>query len=128
MAGTAVRKLATDNPSAPLDSFIFDTAELSELSTRNLADGKGSSGWTMPEGRHILLAACQDNELAKEYNAEGKSWGTFSYFLRTTLQTTTRPLATTNFMPVLACVWRAVSLPNDPSSKPATYPTFISPF
>ena len=47
----------------------------------------------MPEGRHVLLAACQDNELAKEYNAEGKSWGTFSYFLRTTLQTTTRPLS-----------------------------------
>ena len=93
MAGTAMRKLATDTRQRPLDSFIFDTAELASLSTRNVADGSGLSGWSLPEGRHILLAACQDNELAKEYNAEGKTWGTFSYFLRTTLQTTTRPLS-----------------------------------
>lgn len=93
MAGTAVRKLATDTRQRPLDSFIFDTTELAALSTRNVADGSGSSGWTLPEGRHVLLAACQDNELAKEYNAEGKSWGTFSYFLRHTLQNSTRPLS-----------------------------------
>ena len=47
------------------------------------------SGWlALPEGRHILLAACRSGEEAKEYYAEGKTWGVFSYFLRTALEKT----------------------------------------
>jgi pimeloyl-ACP methyl ester carboxylesterase len=44
------------------------------------------TGWKLPKGRHILLGACQDSQLAKECNGEGKPRGAFSYFLMNTLQ------------------------------------------
>lgn len=76
------RRLNTDMRSRPLDSFIFSLDDLNQLSnTRNLE--KHPSGWNIPSGRHVLLAACQDYETAKEY--PGKSRGYFSYFLMDTL-------------------------------------------
>lgn len=43
-------------------------------------------------GLHVLLAACEDNETAKEYIADGEEHGAFSYFLIQTLQRATAPM------------------------------------
>ena len=40
---------------------------------------------SLPQGKHILLSACQDSEEAREFYAQGEDWGVFSYFLQTTL-------------------------------------------
>ena len=46
------------------------------------------SGWNAASkrGRHVLLAACRDDEEAKEYQGEGSHRGAFSYFLGETLR------------------------------------------
>ncbi len=43
-------------------------------------------------GRHVLLAACEDNQTAKEYFGGGKRHGAFTYFLTETLRNATEPL------------------------------------
>lgn len=80
----AVRKAPIDRRQRPLESFIFSLAEVAQLSSPTLE--KNSTGWTLPRGQHILLAACRDIEQAKEYNADGQSRGAFSYFLLDTLK------------------------------------------
>nr|WP_214662832.1 caspase family protein [Amazonocrinis nigriterrae] len=82
---TAVRKAPIDYRQRPLNSFLLSLPEVDQLlNSRSLA--KNSTGWTVPTGSHILLAACRDIEEAKEYNAEGQSRGAFSYFLLDTLK------------------------------------------
>lgn len=81
----AVRRAPTDLRSRPLESFIFPLGELSEVgSTRNLRTSP--SGWD-GTGRHVLLAACRDDEEAKEFHGGGTTRGAFSYFLSETLRT-----------------------------------------
>lgn len=81
---TAVRKAPIDPRQRPLDSFIFSVTEAKQLSnSRSLV--KNAAGWTLPQGKHIFFAACQDYEEAKEYIADGQSRGAFSYFLLDTL-------------------------------------------
>jgi pimeloyl-ACP methyl ester carboxylesterase len=46
---------------------------------------KNNSGWTLPYGRHVLLSACEDRQLATENNIDGQQRGAFSYFLLDTL-------------------------------------------
>ncbi|BAZ08643.1 peptidase C14 caspase catalytic subunit p20 [Calothrix sp. NIES-4071] len=75
------RRLDTDKRPRPLDSFIFTLDDLNKLSDRDIE--KHPSGWNIPVGRHVLLAACQDYETAKEY--PGKHRGYFSYYLMDTL-------------------------------------------
>jgi pimeloyl-ACP methyl ester carboxylesterase len=84
---TAVRKAPIDRRQRPLDSFIFSLAEADQLSTSRSPE-ENPSGWTLPRGKHVFLAACRDSELAKEYNAEGQPRGAFSYFLLDTLNKT----------------------------------------
>ncbi|QSJ21084.1 caspase family protein [Nostoc sp. UHCC 0702] len=82
---TAVRKAPIDYRQRPLNSFLLSLPEVDQLlNSRSLT--KNSTGWTLPTGSHILLAACRDIEEAKEYNAEGQSRGAFSYFLLDTLK------------------------------------------
>jgi energy-coupling factor transporter ATP-binding protein EcfA2 len=56
---------------------------------------KCSSNWkqsvvnnlALPENvHHIMLSACRENELAREYNADGQTRGAFTYFLLKTLR------------------------------------------
>jgi hypothetical protein len=86
-AGTLVRLAQTDMRERPLESYIFNANNFKTLET-------GESGWfTLPLGRHVLLAACQPSELAKETTTdEGKQQGAFSYALLKTLETANQPL------------------------------------
>jgi hypothetical protein len=85
----AVRQAPADTRLRPIESYLFPKERM--LAARLQAEAeekKGkTSGWqTLPQGKHILFAACQDIQTAKEYHADGKSWGAFSYFLRNTLE------------------------------------------
>lgn len=83
---TAVRKAPIDRRKRPLDSFIFSLSDIEKLSVSSRSPEVNPSGWTLPKGNHIVLSACRDSELAKEYNGEGQRRGAFSYFLLDTLQ------------------------------------------
>ena len=83
---TGIRRVPADQRRRPLESFLFSLQELPELSTAFRSPAEHPSGWTIPKGRHVLLAACRDNEEAKEYYADGQSRGAFSFFLLETLK------------------------------------------
>jgi hypothetical protein len=88
---TSVRWAPADRRERSLDTFLF--ARGSEESSRSVELDAKPKNWTdLPEGRHILMAACRDDETAKEYYADGKPWGAFSYFLRNTLESANGPL------------------------------------
>jgi hypothetical protein len=81
---TAVRRAPTDLRQRPLASFIFSPGELpAAAASRDLK--ARPSGWDTA-GRHVLLAACRDDEEAKEYQGGGATRGAFSYFLGETLR------------------------------------------
>lgn len=86
-----VRLAPEDTRDRSLDTFIF--AE-DEKFVKSLVAKSGSNetktkkiGLDLPEGRHILLAACRDYQIAKEDRGDdGQVRGIFSYFLLRTLQ------------------------------------------
>ncbi|MBW4599327.1 MAG: caspase family protein [Calothrix sp. FI2-JRJ7] len=81
---TAVRQYTASVRSRPIDSFIF--SQLDIQSFRSL--DRQASGWSLPRGKHILFASCQNSETAKEYNVDGEHRGAFCYFLTKTLNQT----------------------------------------
>ncbi len=80
MEETAVRRAPTDLRRRPIGSFLVTPAE----ATRGAA--KGQTGASFARGKHVLFAACRDNEEAKEYYGEGKHRGAFSFFLNDALR------------------------------------------
>ncbi|MBW4491242.1 MAG: caspase family protein [Trichocoleus desertorum ATA4-8-CV12] len=81
-AGQKVRHTPADRRARTVQDFIFSLQELESIA---LAEG-GASGWNLPQGRRIVLAGCQDQELASEYSGDNQPRGAFSYFLLDTLQ------------------------------------------
>ena len=70
-----VRRYPRDGRRRPLDTLL---PEAQVAAAKSL----GNSGWGLgDEGRHILLAACRDDQEAAEYLGQGKKRGAFSYFL-----------------------------------------------
>jgi hypothetical protein len=62
-------------------------------------------------GKHVLLAACEDNQTAKEYFGGGKRHGAFTYFLTETLKNATEPLGYRELMhQVRSAVQRSVAM------------------
>ncbi len=74
--GTVVRRAPTDLRQRPIGSFLVTASEAEARSA-----GRDVSGWGLPEGRHVLFAACRSDEEAKEYFGDGKHRGAFSFFL-----------------------------------------------
>ena len=90
---TAVRRVETDLRDRPIDSFIM-TVDEANRQARDV-NGGGTSGWGAA-GRHVLLAACRDDEEAVEYHAIGpdgqlEQRGGFSYFLGEALHSANGP-------------------------------------
>ncbi|MBE9225072.1 caspase family protein [Phormidium sp. LEGE 05292] len=86
-----VRRAPVDSRERPLSSYIFaqDKIALDKLLTSSSNLEKKTTGIVLPQGRHVMLSACRDYELAKEYKAQdGQPRGAFSYFLLETLQRT----------------------------------------
>ena len=84
MQTTKVRRAILNKGVRPLNTFLFEISELKHLSASQNPE-EHPTGWKMPKGRHVLLAACRDIELAQENNKDNKNQGVFSYFLRDTL-------------------------------------------
>lgn len=80
-----IRYVEPDRRQRPIESYWLGNQQ----TTRALEQSAGKL--EIPQGRHVLLAACRDTETAKEYNS--KQRGAFSYFLLETLQHTPSPLS-----------------------------------
>jgi hypothetical protein len=83
--GLAVRRAPTDRRQRPLGTFL-DGA----LAAKRSADrASAEANWiVMPDGPHVLLAACRSSETAKEISEDGKPHGAFTAALLTTLRQT----------------------------------------
>lgn len=75
----------------PADTFIFSISSLNAFDQSN--DSVAGNGWLMPNsGRHVLIAACRDDQTAKEILIDGKHHGAFSSSLLQSLQQARRGL------------------------------------
>ncbi|BAZ33881.1 peptidase C14 caspase catalytic subunit p20 (plasmid) [Cylindrospermum sp. NIES-4074] len=74
------RQVSPDKRFRPLNSYIFNMNELEYL-CRSRSSHLISTGWEFPQGKHILMAACEDHDTAKELMINGKKHGIFSYCL-----------------------------------------------
>jgi pimeloyl-ACP methyl ester carboxylesterase len=83
-----VRRVPTDLRERPLHTFLVTPEEAAALAAPGESRAAGApSGWVkLPQGRHVVMAACRDDEEAKETSGGGLPRGTFSYFLTETLQ------------------------------------------
>ncbi|MDF5723106.1 MAG: caspase family protein [Rhizonema sp. PD37] len=86
-----VRRSPVDSRERSLDSFIFksDLSALDEILNSAKSMEQKTTSLVLPTGKHVILSACRDYELAKEYLGDnGEPRGVFSYFLINTLQST----------------------------------------
>lgn len=93
-----------------LEQFL---PELRELSRQEDLVSSGS-GWLMTPSPHILLAACEDRQTARERPHDGQWHGLFTRFLLETLQSVNRRLT---YQELLAHV-RALTLTAEPDQTP----------
>jgi len=76
-----VRRFPTDLRERPIVAFLPGVVDAARATS-------GDSGWDGPAtGQHVLLAACRDDQEAKEYSAGNERRGAFSWFLLDALQT-----------------------------------------
>jgi pimeloyl-ACP methyl ester carboxylesterase len=87
--GTLVRRAPMDLRRRPIESYLVSVAEAEAGSASRSVKGKRASWYTPPEGRHVLFAACRDDEEANEYVGDGKHHGAFSFFLGAALKSAT---------------------------------------
>lgn len=112
MQETKERRFPTDKRKRPLDSFIFKLEELEKLSDTSRDPEKHPTGWKIPTGRHVLLAACRDHETAKEYRSQQR--GYFSYFLMDTLSKTKGKLTYRDLFARTNAIVRSESIDQSP--------------
>ncbi|NET17043.1 MAG: caspase, partial [Okeania sp. SIO1H6] len=79
------RRAPIDKRQRPIESYIISEAKRKQLSTSGSLESN-PSGWNLSAARYVFMAACRDIEEAKEYTADGKRRGAFSYFLIKTLR------------------------------------------
>ncbi|BAY20216.1 peptidase C14 caspase catalytic subunit p20 (plasmid) [Anabaenopsis circularis NIES-21] len=90
-----VRLAPEDTRDRALSSFIFaEDATFKNFLLTSSEVNKKKTGLDLPKGRHILLAACRDEQYAKEYQGDdGKTRGAFSYFFLKSLEQTNGSLS-----------------------------------
>jgi len=52
----------------------------------------------MPEGKHVIMSGCEDSELSKELNIQGKRHGAFTHYLCETLENSQYSLSYQNLL------------------------------
>lgn len=83
--GIAIRRAPTDRRDRPIDSFLDGVLEAHYTPQRTDPD----SNWSIvPEGRHVLFAACRSNETAKEIMEDSRPHGAFTACLLSALSQT----------------------------------------
>lgn len=81
---TGIRSVNTEWRERPLSSFILSDKEINSFFYNSDLNDNQSNKFFLPQGEYILLAACRDNEEAKEHRSQKR--GVFSYFLMDSLQ------------------------------------------
>jgi hypothetical protein len=84
-----------DTRDRPLSSFIFASdASFKDLLLTSSEVNQKKIGLDLPKGRHILLAACRDDQYAWEHKGDdGRTRGAFSYFFLKSLGQTNGSLS-----------------------------------
>ncbi|MEO1427769.1 MAG: caspase family protein [Cyanobacteria bacterium J06633_8] len=77
---TGIREVAANLKERSINDFIFSVEEIKGFTSV----GNKQSRFNLPSSEYILLAACRDNEEAKEHYSQKR--GVFSYFLLDSLQ------------------------------------------
>lgn len=81
-----VRHAPADTRLRDAKTFLVTPHEVSQLGAQGF-DGRASKQWLLiPNGRHVVLSACQDDEEARETWAEGQIRGCFSSALMQAVQ------------------------------------------
>lgn len=81
-----VRRAPTDHRQRPASSYLVTPSEAG-ASAQSRSVTETESGWlALPQGRHVVLSACQPEEEAKEDVFDGERRGVFSHYLLETLQ------------------------------------------
>jgi pimeloyl-ACP methyl ester carboxylesterase len=76
------RRLPKSDHKRLLNSYLFSANDIDSLKPASRSPDNNPAGWSLPRGRHVVLAACRDHETAKEYPMEnGQRRGVFSRFL-----------------------------------------------
>ncbi|MDJ0595672.1 MAG: caspase family protein [Pleurocapsa sp. MO_226.B13] len=112
MQETKERRGPADKRKRPLDSFIFKLEDLDKLSDTSRDPETHPTGWKIPKGRHVLLAACRDHETAKEYRSQQR--GYFSYYLMDTLSKTKGKLTYRDLFARTNAIVRSESIDQSP--------------
>jgi pimeloyl-ACP methyl ester carboxylesterase len=126
LAETAVRRAPTDLRTRPPQSFIFALDELPKAQAARDVRGR-PSGWDTT-GRHVLLAACRDDEEAKEYQGNGATRGAFSYFLGKTLRTAGGAITYRDLFARSAALVRGQVLRQSPQLEATVSEDLLQPF
>jgi pimeloyl-ACP methyl ester carboxylesterase len=80
--GIAVRRAPTDRRPRGVDTFL--DGALKAASDSRIGDL--GTGWWLPSGKHVLLAACRPSETAKEIRENGSAHGAFTVSLLAALR------------------------------------------
>jgi pimeloyl-ACP methyl ester carboxylesterase len=75
-----VRRIPTDGRERPIETFFVAPG-----GTRDLHSGRPGESLSLPRARHVAMAACREDEEAKETTGDGKARGLFSFVLSETL-------------------------------------------
>ncbi len=97
-SGSGTRELSSPNvrhaPSPDtvrsLESYLVTPAETAQLRGDPSSAREAGGMLPLPRGRHVLLAACHDNEEAREVRVEGQMRGVFSHCLLESLHNASR--------------------------------------
>jgi hypothetical protein len=59
----------------PLESYLFAANDIASFASVSRSPQQHPAGWSLPQCRHILLAACRDHQTAEEAPIENERRG-----------------------------------------------------
>jgi pimeloyl-ACP methyl ester carboxylesterase len=122
---TGVRRVPTDTRQRPLTTFLHGL----KVPDSRATDVENESGWVdLPEGRHILLAACRSDEEAKEYSLGGQPHGVFSHFLGEALAQSTGAITYRELFKRVNALVRSHAALQSPQIEPTDHAMFEENF
>lgn len=81
-----VRRVATESRVRPVESYLGSPDELKNALGDGVDRKNGRVGFRLPIGRHVLMAACREDEEAKETTFDGQARGVFSSCLAQSIE------------------------------------------
>lgn len=81
-----VRRVATETRVRPVESYLASRDELKNALGDSVEHENGRAGFRLPIGRHVLMAACREDEEAKEITVDGEARGVFSSCLAQSIE------------------------------------------